>query len=248
MANARQFMAARTGAWAKSGGGWTNPYITDGLVAMWDGEWNAGGGKHDANSTVWKDLSGNGYDLTLGKGTFTENGMMWNTVGSDNAAFGDFDVPVTNTNMTIEAVHHFDKYATLGGSYRKLISLNREHPWASVFIYGTKNYITRGKSYYGINPDGNLDIAFSIVLPDDVDANQWTSFKKGYLNGAPATAVGTGNYGEPDASHVVVGDLNSSNIPAASYITRCIRVYDHQLTDSEIAANYAIDKVRFNLP
>ena len=23
---------------------WTNPYVTDGLVAMWDGEWNAGGG------------------------------------------------------------------------------------------------------------------------------------------------------------------------------------------------------------
>lgn len=25
---------------------WENPYITDGLVALWDGEWNAGFGKH----------------------------------------------------------------------------------------------------------------------------------------------------------------------------------------------------------
>ena len=43
---------------------WTNPYVTDGLVAMWDGEWNAGGGIHDANATTWKDLIGNN-DLTL---------------------------------------------------------------------------------------------------------------------------------------------------------------------------------------
>ena len=38
--------------------GWTNPYVTDGLVAMWDGEWNVAGGVHDATATSWKDLVG----------------------------------------------------------------------------------------------------------------------------------------------------------------------------------------------
>ena len=57
-------IGARTAAWAKSGG-WVNPYVPDGLVAMWDGEWNAGGGVHDPNATVWKDLSGNGYDMNV---------------------------------------------------------------------------------------------------------------------------------------------------------------------------------------
>ena len=244
-------LATRTGAWAKAGGGvpTAKDYVKDGLIAMWDGIENAGWGVHDPNATTWKDLSGNGYDLTLSKGTFTENGLMWNIVGSsEEAAFGDFDVPVTNTNMTIEAVHRFDKYETSGGGYRKLITLNREHPWASVFIYGIENFITRGKSYYGIKPDGNLNIAFSIVLPDNVDANQWTSFKKGYLNGASTDAVGTGNYGAPVVSRVCVGNLDSANIKSNNYITRCVRVYDHQLTDAEIAANYAIDKARFNLP
>ena len=33
-----------------------NPYITDGLVAMFDGEWNAGFGKHNLSATSWKDL------------------------------------------------------------------------------------------------------------------------------------------------------------------------------------------------
>lgn len=40
-------------------------YIQDGLFAMWDGIENAGWGVHDANATVWTDLSGNGKNWTL---------------------------------------------------------------------------------------------------------------------------------------------------------------------------------------
>ena len=39
-------------------------YVTDGLVARWDGIDNAGTGTHAPNATVWKDLAGN-LDLTL---------------------------------------------------------------------------------------------------------------------------------------------------------------------------------------
>ena len=63
------------GASQTSASGWVNPYVTDGLIAMWDGEWNAGGGVHDPEATVWKDLSGYGYDLPL-PSSFS--------VGSDN--------------------------------------------------------------------------------------------------------------------------------------------------------------------
>lgn len=41
---------------------WVNPYITDGLVAMWDGIWNAGWGVHSAFPDKWVDLTGNGND------------------------------------------------------------------------------------------------------------------------------------------------------------------------------------------
>ena len=32
-------------------------YVQNGLIAMWDGEWNAGLGVHDPNATTWVDLS-----------------------------------------------------------------------------------------------------------------------------------------------------------------------------------------------
>lgn len=35
---------------------WTNPYIVDGLVAMWDGEWNMKGGEHASMPSMWVDL------------------------------------------------------------------------------------------------------------------------------------------------------------------------------------------------
>ena len=37
-------IAARQIAFGRGAAKWINPYITDGLIAMWDGEWNAGGG------------------------------------------------------------------------------------------------------------------------------------------------------------------------------------------------------------
>ena len=42
----------------------SNIYETDGLIAHYDAINNTGSG-HDSTATVWKDISGNGNDLTL---------------------------------------------------------------------------------------------------------------------------------------------------------------------------------------
>ena len=84
-------LGARTGAWAKENG-WKNPYVTDGLIAMWDGEWNAGGGVHNPNATNWIDVVSGRIAKGIGNPAF-----------SDNAAIGDggtyFDTE-TNFNYT----------------------------------------------------------------------------------------------------------------------------------------------------
>ena len=49
-------IGSRSGFAVKPKQKWQNPYITDGLVAMWDGQWNAGPGRHDGNSTKWINL------------------------------------------------------------------------------------------------------------------------------------------------------------------------------------------------
>ena len=69
-------LGARTGAWAKSG--YTaRDYVQDGLIAMWDGEWNAGDGLSDSQNRC-VDLSGNGITLAppTGSGSYISDGFI----------------------------------------------------------------------------------------------------------------------------------------------------------------------------
>ena len=59
-------LAASNIAFADSKEQLENPYIQDGLIAMWDGEWNVGLGTHDDKSPEWKNLVEGGVDLVLG--------------------------------------------------------------------------------------------------------------------------------------------------------------------------------------
>ena len=45
-----------------------NPYVTDGLISMWDAEWNCFSGLHQTNATKWVDIV-SGYNLQLASGT-----------------------------------------------------------------------------------------------------------------------------------------------------------------------------------
>lgn len=70
-------------------------YVTDGLVARWDGIDNAGTGTHNPNATVWKDLAGN-LDLTL---TGASGWAGGNALKLDNGgyAFNDNRAPEYKT-------------------------------------------------------------------------------------------------------------------------------------------------------
>jgi hypothetical protein len=45
-----------------------------------------------------------------------------------------------------------------------------------------------------------------------------------------------------------IAAIFSGNSPNANQRIYCTRIYSRALTSAEIAANYAIDKARFNLP
>ena len=74
-------------------------YVTDGLVARWDGIDNAGTGTHNPNATVWKDLAGN-LDLTL---TGASGWAGGNALKLDNGGYA-FNDSRTPDYKTIEVV------------------------------------------------------------------------------------------------------------------------------------------------
>jgi hypothetical protein len=97
----------------------TGEYVQNGLIAYYDGINNVGTGLHDDNSTIWKDLSGMGNDVTIKytDGDWAEttidtpaeiSGWTCNGFEFPNNVFFKRDVvaglPVENANYSVEIV------------------------------------------------------------------------------------------------------------------------------------------------
>jgi hypothetical protein len=229
---------------------WTNPYITDGLVAMWDGEWNAGGGVHDPNATVWKDLSKNGHDANLisGHAFWGENYLTRpeNYTGEAiDKLFFDFSY---GGIVSVEFLFYLEKTNTsnnysmavniIGGAgvveTTKLCFNDSVAPRRNIWklrggTFGAGN--TYGISTY---KDFHTEDSFKIVLNG---ADTLSGFSKGYSGAATI-----------DTSKIACSLLSSQNSNSGIMRLFTARLYSRALTAAEIAANYAIDKQRFNLP
>lgn len=226
------------------------PYVTDGLVAWWDGIWNAGLGVHDAAATVWRDLVGS-RDLTLNaSGVSWSDNALVSAISTRNAAEYTGGVPTTDF-YTVELV----KGATtgrsvlvLGGTAARtdtgLFMHNNEKTFR--IASGANNSARRELAGGNLASIRHLSVRYSTpgataasVLADGVALTLSHDGAWGGSNSMRGVCV----FGFSD---------NSSHTGATSYPVRgncnCIRLYNRALTDAEVAANYAVDKTRFDLP
>lgn len=239
-------LVASSGEKSATGGGvgWKNPYVTDGLVGMWDGEWNAGPGVHDPNATTWKDLSGNGQDCY-------QNGDIATPLIGDNCIYFDttrrsfvFDfIPsVASTKfigLTVEICGDFSGAGT-----------NPNFFSASPFNAYKGDFVSRyAASQLGIS-SYSTQVLTGISLPRyGFSATTTSSGYLVYVRGTLAASKTCSFTSNLDIQSGYFGYAVSSQIenPRGSKIYGA-RIYSRALTADEIAHNYAIDKARFNLP
>lgn len=245
-------MIAARGTMLVGAHAWTNPYITDSLVAMWDVEWNAGGGMHDPNATVWKDLSGHNKDFSWQNGT---SGLSWADnyieLSNSNKVDGVKIASVSNvtgltagSERTCEIVMSF-KWVFLDNPANVQVpfSLNgaafpsgRYNGYIVPFVSqrGNDRYIAFGQTQFLL---GEFEIASASI------AQTPTSPCSIHCNGDVDTV--TVNYQgftteEYDAAFISLPTRADARLYS-------VRIYSRALTADEIAANYAIDKQRFRL-
>lgn len=238
---ARQFFERR------GGGGWQNPYVTDGLIAMWDGEWNAGPGVHDANKRM-VNLCG-GAEIVLDSAcVIGDNGVSFTPSNPDvlNVCGGittDIsNLPEAGEPITNEVVGTM----TGGGGWDawKFIFTYRD---GCAFCYNTRFGVGLGKYR---NSASSYDMAGGFAFTDfgtrtlaySSRTVMWNEFYY-YVNGQEYTSGGQ-TITFPSDSKVRI--LTSSIASQMTFNT--LRIYNRSLAAAEIAANYAIDKARFNLP
>jgi len=231
---------------------WKNPYVTNGLVAMWDGQWNVEGGiSQDSSATVWKDIVG-GIELEINSNAY----VSWNSEGLVSASAIAGRYALQNTNVPDALCAQILMIAKSGVSYSF-----SNGPWVM-----NLNSLSNGRYSLGISNDGvyrggagdgitrmyattSADLTSALANGLLVTMN-YGSVKPKYADefyignnvvSYTETAWGGGN------SNFGVGGLSTWTACQNVTIAR-ICLYSRNLAAAEIAANYAIDKARFNLP
>jgi hypothetical protein len=201
-------------------------YVQDGLVAMWDGIENAGWGVHEATSRTWVDLTGNNHDMSLDSSV---------TIGDDTVVFGASDQTGTFADVLLDSVVSVEfVYSTNVVRVLYAISFNSSGSqkfvaWRQAgkhlfFGNGAKNFLTEPTLHQSYHYD------YSTTLL--------------YVGGRELSSTGTG--GSFNAKPAGINTYGGGYAMNGSFSS--LRIYSRALTADEIAANYAIDKARFNLP
>lgn len=240
-------------------------YVDNGLVAIYDGEYNTREGQ-DATSTIWEDLSKNkndaiGYHMNTATGYYSEEEKGY--VFLDNASY----FKTTNNigisgddNYTIEVVmkpYNGTKYSNCCPIWFGVGASNYYVGGAVVTGY---NYLSRNcfldyinnsivTKQININNNDNVSIVWSKVKKGQLVTGD-TDYARMYVNGekVDSTYTGTETFtAEIQNSQAEIGRFwqwNNENRTSNSVI-KMIRVYNRTLTEEEIKSNYEIDSNRF---
>lgn len=248
----RSLIAARSAMVGGGAKGWKNPYVTEGLVAMWDGEWNAGGGVHDAAATVWKDLSGHNKDFSWQNGT---SGLSWadNYIELSNSNKAD-SVKIASVSNVTGLTAGAERTCELVMSFKWVFLDNPANVQAPFYMNGAAFPSGRYNGYIVpfVSQRGNdRYIAFGQTR---FLLGEW-EIASASIAQAPASPCSIHCNGDVDTVTANYQGFTSEEYDGASInlASRAdarlysIRLYSRALTAEEIAANYAVDKQRFNI-
>ena len=195
---------------------------------MWDGEWNAGGGVHDPNATTWKDLAGSNDLVIYGS-------VQGNCVRTTNTAAAE------KLGLTIPGI------ATIEACYNLASTSGQQ---GLVFYSGDIDSTRLGLAVYGpsvgFQTYSNKFWDYPTVLTPQKYSVSVTA-STCVVNGTVLSEVTHSTDRWSNGQHTGIGGREWQNNWKVYGDYYCTRLYSRALTAAEIAANYAVDKVRFGL-
>ena len=217
-------------------------YATNGLVAWFDGNENAGFGQHSAVATSWKDLSGNGNDASVNTAL-----VGWSDTCYTNIATSGLPVTIApagitptilTTNFTVEVTTRTIDASGTRSSY-----------------FG--NYNSTGLSIERASGKFRLWYANKPNLPNIVAHAQneatvfsahcapttQTVFKDGVQVWTIVTNVTAGTALDRQSIYCIGGENSRANMMFRGNFY-AMRLYDHPLSGGEVRINAAADAAR----
>jgi hypothetical protein len=215
-------------------------YVQTGLVAMWDVIENISLGESDHSRPYVYNIAPNGPVFTIDNVTFDETTMSYSTplasshTKTDPALVNGF----VNRNCTVEFLAA--KAAAPANGWGAAVN-----PTVDGFAFV---FVSQGNNVLRVSKDGTQ--TWNTLTPTDklhssivISGNTMSSYCGGVFDKS-TTFSSQGYQYVTQFGFLTIPRYNSSRASGM----RCFRLYNRALTAAEIAANYAIDKARFNLP
>ena len=231
-------------------------YISDGLIAHWDGLENVSyGGAHDNGATTWTELTGNGPNIAKPSGSqFVDAGLQTarangTTIAAANAKkiLGAF----ASANYTAEVA--FNQASTTPNA-----SVGYKTKICTMLLFGYSKYFlgTFNDTQMGMSPNnGGYEGGFnsgSAYLTTATTLGQHsfscTQSGKACVVRADGTLSGTRTTtpsASPATSHGFCFNRAYYQDYGLNGTYHAIRIYDRALSADEVAVNYAVDAVRY---
>ena len=238
--------AVRNGAWAKSGG-WVNPYITDGLASMFDSVWNVGGGLSDRTSDRWFDVVSPAYIEFENFNHLDDAKIEW----TDNAVEITYMNGVGHGMTPVLGAFYNTGSATIEFVARNNGNNNNRNYIFNIWNNGTyamyEIYVGSAKVESNVSASNPRCLTNELASFSFVCDGSNTLF---YRNGEYKGVKSNNTFVERDIldEFVAIGSRYAYSDFTFLGAISSIRIYSKPLSAEEIAANYAVDKARFNLP
>ena len=228
-------------------------YVQDGLVAHWDGIENVGYGIHDDNATVWTDLTGNGWDVTLKSGAINNGRFIWKPDGLWHCG-DNFDIRPSFSMSDV-----LGEEGCVPFSVSILVKVDRYNNMKRYVPFGLSSgsfgfYWRNLNTFYAYLP---WSIGVGLMNFDDILATdmEFTIVTDGtyislYHDGLHFKTAKCGDYTSENKEKLVFFYSSGQN-PTYDDSWICTlkkaQVYDRALTADEVRYNYLVDVKRFGL-
>ena len=232
-------------------------YVSDGLIAMWDGDDNQGTGAHDPSATTWVDLTGRHSPMTFTAAPTVGANYYDLSAGGGGTPAKDIAEALNDGKTTIEIVCNVHSlvndstlFACVDGTDTSTHAAGNRIVWVrhtSGYVVGCCEY--KEATYHSLcNIDPQFGTVRSYVF--EFNADDAPNASKIFVDGAYSQTVNSVDKKRGNAANAwfsLAQRVCAAGASAAISDLRvhCVRVYNRILSAGEISANHAQDVARF---
>lgn len=227
-------------------------YVTDGLVLMYDGIYNAGMNQTDNEATTWTELTGNVTASPIST-TWANGAQVKNTalnLGTLNAPLQNMSLP---NGATVETAMTQDESMTTGTYYCS--------PFSSIFGSSFMSFRPNNGPvlFYHGSGSGYNWVSYPFGSGKPVPVHQFLQYAASVDGNDSRSIYYSGTFkGNHQGSNDSKYSVTTKNITLPIWTQKVdgvsvlyghtihlLRMYDRKLTDEELAQNAAVDEVRY---